>query len=530
MPILSQRTKKENIMQELITHLKPIVSAAFPDKHIDEKVESVEWWCHVRSETTSTAHQLHFDLDEVALAGRLSGGAEDGPSIHPLVSSVLYLNECCDNLAPTLLTNQTLDADSVASESWLCQPAENRLLLFNGDFLHGVVPYLSPEARNGGRGSASQPAPRITLMIGWWGAGVHTSQPKRDQYFLGPNMHMPSSESGQTVGSSNCGTGSSSATGWNISIKKPVIKPDVPVIAKSDVYRCPYVNTTVTWPLALRCSITATPQANYAPVRSSALQRVEGPVWVRVGRPSEHRPSVTALRKRLYGFEAADVTNEIDGSGSEDQKVVKSGNVICNDSSKSKIATNDAVEYMSISDLNKLRESSAGRGSERKRSKREIEVSPISNHNSSSSTSSTFSSAVEFMSIADLNRLRDEQAGGKASQKSCRETAPPSTDSDGIEYVSIAELNRLRGGEQQQRGVDSFLAAQRERDLAQFDSSGAFIGSTADRLTERRERRRERLSEASDSVVFFGRWFLRDTSDIYDEVVRGSGGMAEEEE
>ena len=144
------------------------------------------------------SHQLHFDTDEVALAAattttgtksKLGSGvgassrttqtqskskakakAKTPPrDIHPIVSLVLYLSGSQQS-APTLVTNQTLEEGSVASEAFLVRPLDNRLLAFDGRLLHGVTPYLPLPLS-----SSASSTPRITLMLGIWGSGVHVS-------------------------------------------------------------------------------------------------------------------------------------------------------------------------------------------------------------------------------------------------------------------------------------------------------------------------------------------------------------------
>lgn len=88
---------------------------------------------------------------------------------HPIVSSVLYLT---DEGGPTVVFDQTLErsSDSTAAESvaeaWpeapaqalVCAPAKNRMLLFDGRLLHGVL------HRPGGPAASL----RRTLLINWW--------------------------------------------------------------------------------------------------------------------------------------------------------------------------------------------------------------------------------------------------------------------------------------------------------------------------------------------------------------------------
>lgn len=135
-----------SLMSQLIEYLLPVVNRAFPKKAISKKVKSVEWWAHMRQNTE--AHQMHFDLDEITLLNQRATSSakktsKNAPTknLHPLVSAVLYLNP--GSTFPTVVTNQILQRESMATEAWLCQPSANRLLLFDGSLLHGVVPQIS---------------------------------------------------------------------------------------------------------------------------------------------------------------------------------------------------------------------------------------------------------------------------------------------------------------------------------------------------------------------------------------------------
>lgn len=88
---------------------------------------------------------------------------------HPVVSSVLYLSA---EGGPTVLFDQTLERPSGAgaegaaaeprpaapAQALVCAPAENRMLLFDGRLLHGVL------HRPGGPAAGL----RRTLLINWW--------------------------------------------------------------------------------------------------------------------------------------------------------------------------------------------------------------------------------------------------------------------------------------------------------------------------------------------------------------------------
>lgn len=69
---------------------------------------------------------------------------------------MLYLT---DTGGPTLITNQKLGGD-LADKGWLVYPSENRLTVFEAEFLHGVIPGSGVTADISDR--------RITFMVGFW--------------------------------------------------------------------------------------------------------------------------------------------------------------------------------------------------------------------------------------------------------------------------------------------------------------------------------------------------------------------------
>ena len=100
-------------------------------------------------------------------------------SIHPCVSSVIYLDDGGSSGAPTVIIDQDLQGPR-SDRAWMCVPKTSRLLLFDGKMLHGVVPHINT--------SSSSYGTRLTLMIGWWGPQVYTTNATSP---LGPNMRMP---------------------------------------------------------------------------------------------------------------------------------------------------------------------------------------------------------------------------------------------------------------------------------------------------------------------------------------------------
>ena len=89
---------------------------------------------------------------------------------------------------PTLVTDQTLKKEQLATRGWLVHPQVNRLAGFDGQLLHGVVPGrgvpLRPSARDGHeeqRGSQRDcVARRITFMAAFW-RGPMSTKPRADR-------------------------------------------------------------------------------------------------------------------------------------------------------------------------------------------------------------------------------------------------------------------------------------------------------------------------------------------------------------
>ena len=105
-----------------------------------------EFWAHCRPHCSG--HQMHFDSDD---EGR------DGIR-NPIISTVLYLNDYLGG--PTLVTNQSLTSDKLANKGWMVFPKRNRLCMFDGKMLHGVIPGRGPTMNRDSR--------RITLMLAFW--------------------------------------------------------------------------------------------------------------------------------------------------------------------------------------------------------------------------------------------------------------------------------------------------------------------------------------------------------------------------
>lgn len=130
-------------LDRAIRRLQRLAAAAMPEV---AEAGHAEWWAHCRPH--ATGHQMHFDSADEGRGAR-------GPR-HPLVSCALFLTSSAGG--PTLVTDQTPRCSSLASSGYAALPRANRLLLFGGSMLHGVVP------GRGARGGAA----RVSLMVAFW--------------------------------------------------------------------------------------------------------------------------------------------------------------------------------------------------------------------------------------------------------------------------------------------------------------------------------------------------------------------------
>lgn len=115
-----------------------------------------EFWSQVYKVGEGLAY--HFDKDEHALK-------EEGRMIHPICSSILYLNENSEpsdyKLGATVIMDQRYDADleecvpDIARRSAIVFPAFNNYCIFDGRLAHGVLDSRSNKIRK-------------TFLINWW--------------------------------------------------------------------------------------------------------------------------------------------------------------------------------------------------------------------------------------------------------------------------------------------------------------------------------------------------------------------------
>jgi hypothetical protein len=122
----------------------PILTEKFPKL---PNTRYIEMWAHNRPH--ASGHQLHFDSDD---EGR--GGVRN-----PIISTILYIADGDDEIAggPSMVTNQKLSDEKLASKGWMSMPKPCRLVAFDGRYLHGVVP-----------GKGAKHGRRVTLMFAFW--------------------------------------------------------------------------------------------------------------------------------------------------------------------------------------------------------------------------------------------------------------------------------------------------------------------------------------------------------------------------
>ena len=409
---------KDSLIKQVSEYVRPLLESHFIDMKTASSACSVEWWCHRRDKSSAFAHQLHFDLDENALKGyktsikpkKIDGkflpnsrrGKEVSirDDLHPVVSAVLYLRG--KNGAPTLVTDQTLDADSVASQAWLCHPAENRLLAFDGKLLHGVVPFL-PTTSAGSTDVEDPDQYRITIMMGWWAKTFESSTaasmaPKRKEVSsLGPNMAMPS-----------CST-----------------QPHKAALMKTRKVS----GDCVTWPKML-APIKLFASSNKADVsaaerrKNAGLVHIPGPIWVPVA------PSRSPLPLSASASAPKDIPSDTERKEINKKKRKKKGDAIIAD-----------TEFISIAALNMLRNApSVGISDDED----EVEVEKVTSKTSSSTSKKRSNDskivledhAVEYMSIADLNKLRD---GDTSINATAKHDAHPSMHAHDSEIVFVGK-------------------------------------------------------------------------------------------
>lgn len=141
------RASPGNLAEEAIVRLRALARPG-------ASCIGAEWWLGRLPFGRSLA--LHFDRD-------MTLHQRTGRVVHPLLSSILYLNRYPSS--PTVVLDQVLAADgkslepSVATAGKSVAPAPNQYLVYPGGLQHGVT--ALPAARR-------QSGLRLTLLVNYW--------------------------------------------------------------------------------------------------------------------------------------------------------------------------------------------------------------------------------------------------------------------------------------------------------------------------------------------------------------------------
>ena len=151
LPPPSERTRHSTLLGAVVRRIAEIAASRLSAA---SAACTAEWWAHWRPHRAGVP--LHFDSASAHLA---EGRPEADGMCTPLVSTVLYLHGGVGGR--TLVTDQRWSSSELARTGALVSPAANRLLVFEGDLLHAVVPAATPPP-------AATGAMRTTLMVALW--------------------------------------------------------------------------------------------------------------------------------------------------------------------------------------------------------------------------------------------------------------------------------------------------------------------------------------------------------------------------
>lgn len=149
--------KPANVVEESVSLLFTMVQPG-------PECIGMEWWLGRLKRGESLP--FHTDRDR-------SLRKETGQIVHPLWSSILYLNRF--PYSPTIVLDQVLSPDG---ESWIPPKAEcgqtldavpNHYVLFRGDLRHGVVAQGNGQPENGRAEEVKTTEElRLTLLVNYW--------------------------------------------------------------------------------------------------------------------------------------------------------------------------------------------------------------------------------------------------------------------------------------------------------------------------------------------------------------------------
>jgi hypothetical protein len=146
-----------NVVEECLGHLYALVQPG-------PACIGMEWWLGRLKKGESL--RFHTDRDR-------SLRKETGQIVHPLWSSILYLNRFPSS--PTIVLDQVLSPDG---DSWIPPKAEsgrtldaipNHYVVFRGDLRHGVVANGNGrEGHDSTKGAEQSRELRLTLLVNYW--------------------------------------------------------------------------------------------------------------------------------------------------------------------------------------------------------------------------------------------------------------------------------------------------------------------------------------------------------------------------
>jgi hypothetical protein len=149
-------TKPSNVVEECVVKLFALAEPG-------PTCIGMEWWLGRLRRGESL--RFHCDSDR-------SLRKQTGQIVHPLWSSILYLNDFPG--APTMIYDQVLSPDGKA---WIPPEPEfgretsaipNHYVTFVGNLRHGVIPKESADDASTPAASINPPELRLTLLVNYW--------------------------------------------------------------------------------------------------------------------------------------------------------------------------------------------------------------------------------------------------------------------------------------------------------------------------------------------------------------------------
>jgi len=148
--------KPSNVIEEVLLKLRPLIRPG-------PKCIGMEWWLGRLKYGQSLS--FHFDRD-------LALNKQTGETVHPLWSSILYLNRFPSS--PTVILDQVLGPDGkslVPPEAEFGKSVDavpNEYAAFRGNLRHGVVVNRPQKRARPSMENKKSPKLRLTLLVNYW--------------------------------------------------------------------------------------------------------------------------------------------------------------------------------------------------------------------------------------------------------------------------------------------------------------------------------------------------------------------------